>query len=145
MSLSATLLADDVRPAVVTDLVEVVREEVSDKKGLSGAAVKTAYAAATRVMPDLVQRGVTSLLPAFAAALDPFWDDFSAAGGGDFGTYLAGRGPAASAALLAVTDARVQASSREPLKKAYAALRGKASNHVEAALPRLGRAVQKHM
>jgi len=143
MSLSEALLADDARPAVVEDLIEVVRQEVSDKKGLSGAAVKTAYAAAARVMPDLVQRGVTGLLPAFAGALDPFWDDFQAAGG-DFGAYLAGRGPAASSALLAVTDARVEASSREPLKKAYAALRGKAAGHVEAALPRLGRAVQRH-
>jgi len=144
MSLSTTLLADDVRPRVVADLVEVVRQEIHDKKGLSGATVKTAYAAATKVMPDLVQRGVTGLLPAFATALDPFWDDFKAANGADFGTYLAERGPEASTALLAVTDERVKASRREPIKKAYGALRGKASNHVEAALPRLGSTVQRY-
>ncbi|MFT4084365.1 MAG: hypothetical protein QM638_17450 [Nocardioides sp.] len=144
MSLSDQLLADDVRPAVTADLVEVVGQEVGDKKGISGTAVKAAYAAARKVVPDLAPRAVGSLLPGFAAALDPFWDGFQSSGGGDFGGYLAGRGPEAAAALLAVTDARAESSSKEPLKKAYGALRGKAGGHVEAALPRLGRALQRH-
>ncbi len=77
-------------------------------------------------------------------ALDPFWADFESSGGGDFGRHLAAHGEEVSAALLAVTDAKVQGSGREPIKKVYRALRGKAVGHVQAALPRLGATLQRH-
>ncbi len=144
MTLSEKLLADDTRPAVTADLVEVVEQEVRDKKGLSGTAVKAAYAGATKVVPDLAPRAADRLLPDFARALDPFWVDFQGAETTDFGGYLASRGTEVSAALLQITDAKAAATSREPLKKAYKALRGKAATHVEAALPRLGAALQRH-
>ncbi|MEZ0580470.1 hypothetical protein [Nocardioides sp. MH1] len=144
MSLSKQLLAKKNRPAVVTDLVDVVRQEVADKKGMSGAGLKAGYATATKVMPDLVRKAVRRLLPDAAVALDPFWDRFVAEGGSDFGAYLAQHGAQVSAALLAITDARAEASSKEALKKVYRALRGKADTHVQAALPRLGATLQKH-
>lgn len=144
MTLSEKVLAKGVRPAVVADLVDVVDQEVADKKGISGTAVRAGYAAVRKVMPDLNKRAVRKLLPDFAAALDPFWDDFVRSGDGDFGSYLQSRGSEASSALLAVTDRRVAASSRQPIKKAYQALRGKADDHVQAALPRLGAVLQKH-
>lgn len=144
MSLSQQLLAKKNRPAVVTDLVEVVRQEVADKKGVSGAALKTGFATARKVMPDLVRKAVRRLLPDAARALDPFWDAYVAEGGSDFGAYLARRGDEVSAALLAITDARAEASSKDALKKVYRALRGKADAHVQAALPRLGATLQKH-
>lgn len=145
MTLSQLLLAEKTRPAVVADLVQVVRQEVADKRGISAVAVKAAYAGTTTVVPDLVERVVQRLLPEFALALDPFWDGFLAADDTEFGTYLAGHGRAASAALLGVTDTKVAASSNEPVKKAYRAVRGKAGAHVEAALPRLGATLQRHV
>ncbi|WP_183092582.1 DUF6918 family protein [Nocardioides stalactiti] len=144
MTLSQQLLAKKTRPAVVADLVAVVKDEVKAKKGFSGTAIKAGYGAATKIVPDLVERVVRRLLPEFAAALDPFWIDFAAAGGGDFGAALDARGPEVATALLGVTDAKVEGSGREPIKKAYRALRGKADTHVQAALPRLGKALQKH-
>ena len=144
MKLSKQLLAEPVRSAVVTDLVHAVEQEVGEKKGLSGTAVKAGYGTATKVVPNLTERGVKRMLPDFARALDPFWADFQAAGGGDFGTYLAGRGPEASQALLAVSDKKVSATSKQAVKKAYKPLRGKAADHVVAALPRLGAVIQRH-
>ncbi len=141
MSLSESVLADDRREAVIADLSGVVEAEVRDKKGISGTAVKAGYAAANKVVPGLTDRALQRMLPDFAAALDPFWADFS---GGDFGAYLASRQGEVSAALLSVTDRRVEGSSREAIKKAYRGMRGKAEDHVQAALPRLGAALQKH-
>jgi hypothetical protein len=46
--------------------------------------------------------------------------------------------------LLAVTDAKVATTSREALRRAYKPLRGKAVEHVRAALPRIGAVLQKH-
>lgn len=143
--MSEKLLNAETRPAVVTDLIGVVQDEVKGKRGLSGAAVKAGYGAATKVVPDLVPRAVGRMLPDFARALDPLWDDFSASGGTDFGAFLAGRGPEATDALLSVADAKIAASPREPLKKAYGLLRGRAGGYVEAALPRLGRTLQRHV
>ena len=142
MSLSETLLAQDRRPQVVADLVSVIDAEVKDKKGLGGVAVKGGYAAVRKVSPSIAASSTDRMLPEFAVALQPFWDDFD--GNGDFGAYLAGRGDEASDALLAVTDARAAATEREPLKRAYNGLRGKAKAHVEQALPRLGQVVQQH-
>ncbi|SDS41855.1 DUF6918 family protein [Microlunatus soli] len=144
MSLSEKLLAKSTRPAVITDLVAVVDQEVGDKKGISGTALKAAYSAVKKVMPDLSNRAVSRMLPDAAAALDPYWDEFQQAGGDDFGRFLADRGPKVSQALLAVSDQKVQGTSREAIKKAYKPLRGKAADHVEAALPRVGAALQRH-
>lgn len=144
MTLSKQLLNKQTRPAVVGDLVEVVREEVAAKRGVSGTAIKAGYAAATKVVPDLTRRGVRRLLPDFARALDPYWADFEAADHTHFGEYLASRGPEVSAALLAVTDAKLEQSSRDQLKKVYRALRQRADGHVQTALPRVGAALQRH-
>jgi hypothetical protein len=144
MPLSEKLLATSVRPALITDLVGVVEQEVGDKKGISGAAVKAGYAAGKKVMPNLVERAVSRMLPDFAVAVDPFWSGFEGSGDDDFGKYLADRGPEAAQALLAVTDARVASTSRESLKRAYKPLRGRATEHVRAALPRLGTVLQRY-
>lgn len=144
MSLSEKLLAKPVRKAVIADLVQVVDQEVAAKKGISGTAVKAGYAAGKKVMPDLPERAVRRMLPDFARAADPYWDAFQSSGGGDFGMYLADRGPEVAEALLAVTDAKIATTSREPLKRAYKPLRGKAVEHVRAALPRLGTVLQKY-
>ena len=140
--LSATLLNESNRPRVVETLLVVVDEEVKSKKGISGGVLKAAYAAAKKVQPGILPRALNSMLPDFAQAIDPFWSDFQAAGGGDFGAYLGGRSEQASDALLSVTDARAERTRREALKKAYGSVRGKAKEHVAAALPRLGRALQ---
>lgn len=144
MTLSRQLLAKKSRPAVVKDLVEVVQQEVSSKKGVSGAALKAGYGAASRVVPNLTERAVRKLLPEMSKAIDPFWEGFQSSEATDFGRYLAERGSEVSAALLAVTDARVAGSGREPIKKVYGALRGRADGHVQAALPRLGSVLQRH-
>jgi hypothetical protein len=144
MTLSQQLLDGSTRPAVIKDLVEVVQQEVASKKGVSGAAIKAGYGAASRVVPNLTERALGKLRPDFAVALDPFWADFESSAGTDFGRHLADRGPEVSAALLAVTDAKVAGSGREPVKRAYKALRGKADSNVQAALPRVGAALQRH-
>lgn len=136
--LAEVLLDADRRPAVVTALTEVVEAEVKEKKGLSGTAVKASYATARKASPTIVPRVIDKLLPDYAAALEPYWAEFSTSGTTDFGAFLAARSDQVATALLAVTDKRVEGSSREMLKKAYRGIRGKAEGNVVTALPRLG-------
>ena len=47
-------------------------------------------------------------------------------------------------ALLAITDERAQRAKNQALKRAYEKLRRTAKKHVEAAVPRIGRLVDKY-
>ena len=143
-SLKEILLDTNRRPAVVTDLQNLVDEEVSEKGGVSGAVVKTGYAAVKKIKPGIVPAAVESLLDDFTVALEPFYGDFRAQGGGDFGAYLTNRSDEASDALLGVTDARAEKSSRDSIKKVYGKLRPNGKKNVEEALPRLGQLIDKH-
>lgn len=141
-TLEDTLLNAQTVPAVRADVEALVDSEVSDKRGASGLALKTGYAALRRVGPTIVPRAVERLLPAFVEKLEPFWQEH--AGNGSFAGYLSGRDGEVADALLGVTDERVAGTSNGAVKKVYASLRPSAHKHVIEALPRLGALVEKH-
>lgn len=143
-SLTDSLLDPAQKPAVIADFASVIDAEVQTKSGFSGTAIKVAHAAVRKVSPTVVESALGKLLPEFAAALDPFWAEFSAQGPGDFGGFLADRGDAVGDALLKVTDDRAAKTTQPALRKAYQGVRGKAKEHVVAALPRVGAVVQKY-
>jgi hypothetical protein len=144
VTLQQILLAPDIRPQVVADCNKLVEQEVAEKSGISGTAVKVAYKTVNTFMPGHVRQMVASLLPAMVGKLEPYWADFAASGSSGFGDYLAKRGEEVSQALLLVTDARAAASGRPTIIKAYGTARGGAGRHVEAALPRVGDLVLKY-
>ncbi len=143
-TLNTILLDPARRPTVIADLQTLVDQEVSDSGGVSGAVIKTGYAAAKKIKPGLVPSAVEKLLPDFATALQPFYADYRAQGGADFGAYLAARPDQAANALLSVTDSKAQESSSDGLRKAYSTMRPKGQKSVEQALPRLGRLIDRH-
>lgn len=143
-TLKEILLDSSRRPAVVTDLENLVDQEVSDKSGVSGAVIKTGFAAVKKIKPGIIGAAVDGLLDEFTGTLEPFYADFKANGGGDFGAYLSGRSDEAADALLSVTDARAERSSRDAIKKVYGKLRPNGKKNVEEALPRLGKLIDKH-
>ncbi|WP_439385207.1 DUF6918 family protein [Amycolatopsis lexingtonensis] len=143
-TLKEILLDSSRRPAVVSDFETLVDAEVSDKGGVSGAVVKTGFAAVKKIKPGIIPSAVDTLLPDFASALEPFYGDYRAKGGNDFGAYLSSRSDEAADALLSVTDSRAEKSSRDSIKKVYGKLRPNGKKNVEEALPRLGALVDKH-
>ncbi|WP_158879754.1 DUF6918 family protein [Amycolatopsis anabasis] len=143
-TLKEILLDSSRRPAVVSDFEVLVDQEVSDKGGVSGAVVKTGFAAVKKIKPGIIPAAVDSLLDDFAGSLEPFYADFRGKGGGDFGAYLSSRSDEAADALLSVTDARAEKSSRDSIKKVYGKLRPNGKKNVEEALPRLGQLIDKH-
>ena len=143
-TLQEILLAPDTQPKVLTDCYTLIEQEISDKSGVSGTAVKLAYKTVNTFMPGHIRYMVGDLLPQIVGQLEPYWAAFSTSGGSEFGDYLAKRGEEVSEALLSVTDARAAASGRPTIIKAYGAVRGSAVKHVEAALPRVGDLVLKY-
>jgi len=144
-SLQDTLLAPDTRPKVVADAQTLVDQEVADKSGISGTAIKLAYKTVTAFASGIIHDAVDTLLPDMLAKLEPYWEQFTADGASDFGDFLSKRGAEVSEALLSVTDERARNSTRAPIRKAYNTIRPSGVKNVEGALPRLGALVQKYM
>ena len=143
-TLQEILLAPGTQPQVIDDCYDVIQQEVSSLTGMSGAAVKIAYKTVSTFLPGHVRYMVQELVPGMVEQLQPYWADFHAAGGSDFGDYLTKRGDEVAQSLLTVTDVRAEGSSRPTIIKAYKSVRGHAAKHVEAALPRVGQLVHKY-
>jgi hypothetical protein len=143
-TLQEILLAPDTQPSVQSDCYTLIQQEVSELAGISGTAVKVAYKTVTTFAAGHVQVMIESLLPRMVEQLEPFWADFAAAGGADFGDYLTKRGGEVADALLVVTDERAEGSDRAVIIKAYRGVRGGAARHIQAALPRVGDLVVKY-
>ncbi len=142
--LQETLLTPDTKPKLVADCQALIEQQVSEMSGVSGTTIKLAYKTANAFASGYIRHIVETLLPDLADKLEPYWADFNATGGAEFGDYLAKRSPEVSEAMLSVTDARAGASSRPTIVKAYRSVRNRAGKHVEAALPQVGALVQKY-
>lgn len=143
-ALSESLLDDAKRPAFLADAVEVLDAEVSDKGGASGLAVKGGYAAVKKIGPSIVPDALESLAPRLLAQLEPYWQQYRAAGTGTFADHLVAKSDEVAEALLQVTDERAENSTRPALQKVYSSLRSSAKKNVVEALPRVGDLVQRH-
>lgn len=141
-SLSEVLSDPSKRKRVVDDGVAMIEAEVADKSGLSGMAIKTAFAMVQKVKPGFVGGTLNHLLDDFAKKVDPFWLqclDQKA----DARTFFTKNGTAIADALLSITDSRARNASG-PIKSTYDKLRPEAQKHVVAAMPRLADLLRKH-
>jgi hypothetical protein len=143
-SLPDILLVEGAQQQLAKDCQALVDQELSAKSGLSATALKVAYKAVTTFAPGYYQSIVEKMVPDLLEKLQPFWADFHAEGGGQFGDYLAKRGEEVSEAVLTVTDGMTSGSERPAVVKAYKAVRGGAGKHIEAALPGVGALVEKY-
>jgi hypothetical protein len=142
-TLTDMLLVPGNRPKVIADCVQLINEEVDAKGGLTGLAVKGAYALVKAVKPGFVTEAVDHMLDDFVKRLEPFWADAQAKNE-PIGPLMNARAPQVADALLAISDERAARSTNPTLKKAYEKLRPTGKKHVEQAVPRVGRLVQKY-
>ncbi|ACQ78956.1 conserved hypothetical protein [Beutenbergia cavernae DSM 12333] len=139
-TLTTALTAPEVRPAVVADIAALVDSEVSGLGGISGIAIKGAYAAAKKRSSTAVSRGIDSELDTILGVLQPHWDAYRANGGASFGAYLQAHDGVADE-ILSVAEAQAKARGAE---KMYGPFAGQARKILVGALPGLGDIVEKH-
>src|SRR5215831_11871870 len=108
-TLSEMLLIPGNRPKVVADCVQVINEEVDSKGGLTGLAVKGAYALVKAVKPGFVAEAVDHMLDDFVKRLEPFWADAQAKKE-PVGPLMNARAGEVADALLSISDDRARAS-----------------------------------
>lgn len=142
-TLAEILLKPGRRDALAEKTAAWVERYVHDTSGLRGMALKAGLAAAKAARPDAVTRAVDRLLPEFASALEPYWQEFRASGEKDFSAYLKRHAKAASADMMAATDARIAQSSNKALHGGYKRLRGTLAAELEKLLPDIAKMIGK--
>ena len=131
------------RRQVVRDAEALLDAEVDSKGGLSGLAIKAGYAAVKNIKPGFIRHVVVDLLPEFATALDPLFQEAKTKAVPVTSHFNANAGRVADA-LLSITDGKAQRSTSGVVKGTYERLRGTAKKNVEQAVPRLGKVIEKH-
>jgi fructosamine-3-kinase len=143
MNLNDVLSDEAKRASIIEDICGLVDDEVGKQRGISGLAVKAGYKLVQGVKPGFVRKVVQSLLPEFAAALEPIREQ-AVSQGQAVGSYFSAHTQEVAEALLAVTDGRAQSSDHGSVKGAYGKLRGSARKNVESAVPGLGKIIEKY-
>jgi hypothetical protein len=142
MSLSESLKDEGKQAAVVAEAVKLVDEEVAGKSGLSGFAVKKGYDAVKSLKPGFITEVVKKLLPDFAGKLEPIWEEGKK--GGAPTRFMQDNKSRVAEALLSVTDSKIDTAKSSVVRSTYSMLRGSAKKHVEDAVPRLSKLVEKY-
>jgi uncharacterized protein DUF6918 len=142
-TLAEVLTSDAKKTAVVDDCCTLIDDEVADKGGLSGLAIKAGYGAVKGIKPGFIKHVVTELLPEFARVLEPVYTDAKSTNQ-PVGPFFVSNSGRVADALLSITDAKAQKSKSGVVKGTYDKLRGTAKKNVEAAVPRLGKLIERH-
>ena len=131
------------KTSVIADCLDLIDQEVADKRGVSGLAIKAGYKAVRGIRPSFLRDAVESLVPQFAEALDPLYQEAQEKGQ-SVGPYLEANGSRVAGALLGITDRKADSSEKGLVKTTYGKLRPSAEKNVVAAVPRLSRLVEKY-
>jgi hypothetical protein len=135
------MLTDDSRfDRVIRACEGLVENEVANKRGLSGGAVKAGFKVVKKVKPGIIGSALRALVPHFCDALDPVFQEAVEAGADGaadrFASSLRGDKGGTAERLLSVTDRKISDASA-PVQKTYKGLRKAAKGHVEDAVPGL--------
>ena len=104
------------KSAVVEDCCALIDAEVKDKGGISGLAIKAGYGAVKGVKPGFIKHAVTDMLPEFAQALDPLFQEAKSQAK-PVSEFFVANGTRVAEALLAITDAKAGPIEERPRQR----------------------------
>ncbi len=101
------MLAPDVQPKVIDDGLALVDEQISDKSGISGTAVKLAYKSVVSFSPGHIRYMIEQLIPGVHSRGAGTWRQLMAGSGGSQGfPSIAPRMASSAAAPWAAAESR---------------------------------------
>jgi hypothetical protein len=142
--LADVLLAPNRRAAVISDCKLIINQEVGDKKGLTGLAVKAAFKTVKTINPSIIGSVIDVLLDDFVVQLEPTYQAYLDSESKALEPYCIAHADDIANALLVITDRRAQRSKIKTLVKAYGKLRPQGQKHVKEAVPRIARLLSRH-
>jgi hypothetical protein len=142
MGLSDELLNSNKKDMIVDDCCTMIEAQIASKSGLSGIALKTAFATLKGVKPGYIPYVVEQILPQCFTAIDPIWNEGLQTG--DPVAHLITSRDRTADALLTVTDERAKKAKRPIVRGTYEKFRGSAKQHVEEAVPEFAKVISKY-
>jgi hypothetical protein len=142
-NLVEALASESKKSAVEDDCLALIDAEVADKGGLIGLVIKAGYKTVQGIKPGFVRQVVSDLIPEFAVALDPLYQE-ARSNNRSVREHFSANAPRVADALLSITDAKAGHAKSGMVKGTYEKLRGTAKKNVEAAVPRLATMIEKH-
>src|SRR4051812_23242548 len=103
-SLIEALTDESKKKDVVKDCCTLIDAEVKEKGGISGLAIKAGYHGVKGVKPGFVEGTVEALLPDFAKALEPIYNEAKSSDKG-VSVFFTSNPSRVADALLSITDA----------------------------------------
>ena len=141
-----TMLKVENRPVLIRDCATMIDQEVSDKGGLSGMAIKAGYATAKAFKAGMINEVLEGMVDDMVKNLEPLWEEFEKGGKAtSLEVYLGARSGQVADALLKISDDRAAKTHHQTLKKVYERLRPTGKKNVEQAVPRVAGLVSRHM
>jgi hypothetical protein len=144
MGLSEALADKDKKGKIVADCAVLIDEEVGAKGGLSSIPLKAGYKAVKSIKPGFISHVLDHLLPEFATKVDPIWAEGMKDGDGKPADFFQKNRSRVADALLSVTDEKAKRAKSGLVQSTYQSLRGTAKKHVEDAVPRLSKLLEKY-
>jgi hypothetical protein len=141
------LLTDPARrQSIVKECAQLIDSEVHGKSGLSGMAVRAAYAVVKAFKPSMVENTVDALLDDFTVELQPIYAQYQEGSQGTLEGYFgAPRAADVAEKLLIITDRRAESTKHKTIAKTYFKLRPKAKEHVGQAAPGIGKILDRYV
>ena len=141
MALGDLIKDSAVQASIVEDCDQLINSQVSQKGGVSGMALKTAYRVVKGIGPTYIQGALSRMMPSTLEALDPIWQEGIQVG--DPVAYLEQHRAHTADLILSVTDHRIQYTSG-PILSVYNKLRKSVKSDIEAAVPELAIIIERH-
>lgn len=149
VNLKERLATEPVRARMIDDCVMLIEEQVKNKGGLSGIAIRTAYSTIKAIKKGFINEVVDGMLDEWLERLQPHYDTWASGPKGPgttkFSDFLVARSDEVAESLLAVTDRRAESTKHKTAKKAYLKMRGSAKSNVVEAIPDLGRMFERRL
>ncbi|WP_029890352.1 DUF6918 family protein [Polycyclovorans algicola] len=143
-TLTEILLASPKREALIAGGAALLEKAIADRSGLTGMAYRTGYAMIKAAKPGAARRASNELMPGFAEALNPLFQQHLQQGGTaeTFGSAMLRHADEAISGMIAVADRRVEGSS-DLIRKTYARFRGNAESEVARILPDFAKLIDR--
>ncbi|MEL6814403.1 MAG: hypothetical protein AAFP03_06265 [Cyanobacteria bacterium J06598_3] len=142
MVLSSKLQDPAIRESVAADCTQLMDEQVSNKGGLGGMAMKTAYKVIKGLGSDYIPGAIKRLLPEVSTALDPIWAEGLQSG--DPVAFLSQNSDRTADLILSTTDARIERKGSGVIVSTYQKLRKSVKKDVASAVPGLAQILGKY-
>src|SRR5258708_16412181 len=133
-NLTEALTAESRKSAVVDDCLSLIDAEVADKGGLTGFAIKAGYKTIQGIKPGFVRQVVTDLLPEFAHALEPIYQE-AKANGRSIPEHFNADTTRVADALLTITDDKARRAQNGMGNGRYEKLRNSPKKNADAPVP----------